>query len=85
MPSDIQSLLDTADQELKRVSQIVAQTLRFHRQSTNARKVTAEELLEPDHSSYQESDYEFANRIASGVSAFRSDRMLWRRRVPGPK
>ena len=46
-------LLDKADQELRRVSQIVAQTLRFHRQSTKPRKITVEELLEPTLGLYQ--------------------------------
>jgi PAS domain S-box-containing protein len=37
----------TAQQELSRVSQIAIHTLRFHRQSTRPRTITAEELLEP--------------------------------------
>jgi PAS domain S-box-containing protein len=37
----------TAQQQLQRVSQIVTHTLRFHRQSTRPRAITAEELLEP--------------------------------------
>jgi PAS domain S-box-containing protein len=47
LPDRVRLLLDTADQELQRVSQITAQTLRFHRQSTNARVVRLEDLLEP--------------------------------------
>jgi PAS domain S-box-containing protein len=47
LPERVRMLLNTADQELQRVSQITAQTLRFHRQSTNARQVRVEELLEP--------------------------------------
>jgi PAS domain S-box-containing protein len=39
--------LSTAQQQLLRVSQIVTHTLRFHRQSTGPRAITAEELLEP--------------------------------------
>ena len=39
--------LETATQELNRVSQIAIQTLRFHRQATRPRSVSAEELLEP--------------------------------------
>lgn len=42
-----QELLHMADDELQRVSQIVAHTLRFHRQATNARPISASELLEP--------------------------------------
>jgi len=37
--------ITTAQQELSRVSQIVTHTLRFHRQSTSARAITAEELV----------------------------------------
>lgn len=44
---EMKVLLDTADQELSRVSQIVSHTLRFHRQSTNPRAISADELLEP--------------------------------------
>lgn len=39
--------LATADQELGRVSQIVSHTLRFHRQATRPRILSARELLEP--------------------------------------
>ena len=46
-PDEVESLLDTADKELRRVTQISTQTLRFHRQSTNPRVITSEELLEP--------------------------------------
>lgn len=38
--------LETADRELARVSQITAQTLRFHRQSTSAQLVRPEALVE---------------------------------------
>ena len=44
---EIKALLDSADQELSRVSQIVSHTLRFHRQSTKPRTISADELLEP--------------------------------------
>ena len=37
--------LSAAEHQLARVSQIVSQTLRFHRQSTGPRLVTAEELI----------------------------------------
>jgi PAS domain S-box-containing protein len=46
-PPSVQSFLKTAEQELQRVSQISAQTLRFHRQSTKPTRITPEELLEP--------------------------------------
>ena len=47
VPDEVCELLKMADEELRRVSQIVTHTLRFHRQSTNARLITARELLEP--------------------------------------
>ncbi len=47
LPAETRSYLEAADGELGRVSQIVSHTLRFHRQSTNPRAVSAEELLEP--------------------------------------
>lgn len=43
----LRQLTATAQEELLRVSQIVTHTLRFHRQSTNPRMITPEELLEP--------------------------------------
>jgi PAS domain S-box-containing protein len=50
---EVRDLLETADEELRRVSQIVAQTLRFHRQSTKARLITVRELLGPTLALYQ--------------------------------
>lgn len=47
LPEAASQYLDLASQELGRVSQIVSHTLRFHRQSTKPRAITAEELLEP--------------------------------------
>jgi signal transduction histidine kinase len=47
LPAQVSSYLESANQELGRVSQIVSHTLRFHRQSTSPRALTAEELLEP--------------------------------------
>lgn len=47
VPEEVCRWLSTADDELRRVSQIVTHTLRFHRQSTNPRRITARELLEP--------------------------------------
>lgn len=48
-----QEYLTVAEQELKRVSAIANQTLRFHRQSTNRRSVTADELLDSTLGLYQ--------------------------------
>ncbi len=47
LPDEVRGYLNTADHELARVSQIVSHTLRFHRQSTRPRSLTAEALLEP--------------------------------------
>ena len=43
---EVQEYLDTAERELRRVSVISSQTLRFHRQSTNPKEVTCEDLIE---------------------------------------
>ena len=42
---EVQSYLDLADQELRRVSIIANQTLRFHKQATNPREVTCGDLF----------------------------------------
>jgi len=44
MPS-IQGYLDTAERELRRVSAITSTTLRFHKQSTNPKATTCEDLF----------------------------------------
>ena len=43
---ELYEYLDMADRELRRVSAITNQTLRFHKQSTNPTEVTCEELIE---------------------------------------
>ncbi len=43
---EIQGFLDTAERELRRVSVISNQTLRFYRQTTNAQDVPSEELFD---------------------------------------
>ncbi len=43
--SEIQAYLDTAERELRRVSAITNTTLRFHKQSTNPRPATCEDLF----------------------------------------
>ncbi len=45
-PEEARNYLEMADRELHRVSQIVSQTLRFHRQSTRPREVDPSTLLE---------------------------------------
>ena len=49
----VKEYLDAAEQELRRVSAIANQTLRFHRQSTSRRSVTVEELLNTTLTLYQ--------------------------------
>lgn len=44
--SDVREYLGTADRELRRVAAITNQTLRFYRQSTDAKEVTCNELFE---------------------------------------
>ncbi len=53
LPLQTRAYLALADQELARVSQITAQTLRFHRQSTHPRAIGPEELLDPVLALYQ--------------------------------
>lgn len=45
LPPDIQNFLALADQELRRVSIIANQTLRFHKQSTLPREITCTDLF----------------------------------------
>jgi signal transduction histidine kinase len=45
-PDEAREYLELAERELRRVSAISNQTLRFYRQSTNARPVTCEDLFE---------------------------------------
>lgn len=49
----VQSYLEVAEQELRRVSAISSQTLRFHKQSTNPTSVTCDELIGSTLSIYQ--------------------------------
>lgn len=44
---ETKTMLETADQELSRVSQIASHTLQFHRQATKPRAVSLQELLKP--------------------------------------
>ncbi len=53
LPEIVEDYLDTAERELRRVSAIASQTLRFHRQSTNPRPVLAAELFDSVLSLYQ--------------------------------
>lgn len=46
LPADARGLLETAQSELARISQITVQTLRFHRSSTHARSTDLHELIE---------------------------------------
>ncbi|WP_254062475.1 ATP-binding protein [Acidobacterium sp. S8] len=49
----IQEYLDTAERELRRVSVISNQTLRFHKQSTSPQEVSSESLIDSVTSIYQ--------------------------------
>lgn len=49
---ELQEYLDTAERELRRVSAIATQTLRFYKQSTNPAAVTCQELFEAVLSMY---------------------------------
>ena len=51
--ADVQQYLQTAERELRRVSVISNQTLRFHRQSTSPTSVTCEALIETILTIYQ--------------------------------
>jgi PAS domain S-box-containing protein len=46
MSAEAKEYLDTADHELRRISAIASQTLRFHRQATSPQAVEASELFE---------------------------------------
>ncbi len=50
---DVQDYLETAERELRRVSAITNQTLRFHKQATYPRAISCEELIEGGLSIYQ--------------------------------
>ena len=47
LPQEVRGYLESADQELARVSQIVSHTLHFYRQSTSPTSLTAQDLLAP--------------------------------------
>lgn len=51
--AEIQGYLDLAERELRRVSAISNQTLRFHKQSTSPQSVSCQELIESVISVYQ--------------------------------
>ena len=78
-PESVQTLLKTADQELQRVSQIAAQTLRFHRQATKARSIHLEELLDPTLTLYKgrlmnaQITVELEHRGAAPITCFEGD------------
>ncbi len=52
-PQEIKKYIATAERELRRVSAISNQTLRFHKQSTGPREITFDELIESVVSIYQ--------------------------------
>lgn len=50
---EVKDWLDTADMQLRRVSVIANQTLRFHRQSTKPRMITCTDLFSPTLNLYE--------------------------------
>jgi PAS domain S-box-containing protein len=69
LPPDVRQYIDLAQAELDRVSQIVTQTLRFHRQTTRPTSVLASQLVEPVLKLYRgrlfNSNVEIETRFAS--------------------
>jgi PAS domain S-box-containing protein len=76
---DAQHFLDLADQELRRVSLIVNQTLRFHKQSTSPREINCSDLFVTVLSLYEgrlrNSSIKIENRKRAGraISCFEGD------------
>jgi signal transduction histidine kinase len=79
MPERALTYLSLAERELARVSQIVGQTLRFHRQSTKPTRVTAEDLLDSVVALYQgrllnsRIDLVFEHRGATAINCYEGD------------
>jgi len=71
LPQAVKQYVDLAQAELARVSQIVTQTLRFHRQSARPTLTTAAQLIEPVLNLYQGrilgSNIRFETRYTSQV------------------
>lgn len=67
---ETQEYLDQTDQELRRMTAITAQTLRFHRQSTQTQVVTAQDLFESVLGVYRG---RFANARMRVETRFRAD------------
>jgi signal transduction histidine kinase len=79
VPDRAKTYLLLAEREVARVSQIAGQTLRFHRQSTNPTRITAEELLESVVALYQgrllnaRIDLVFEHRGATAIHCYEGD------------
>jgi PAS domain S-box-containing protein len=79
MRPEVQAFLDTADQELRRVSVIANQTLRFHKQSTRPMAISSEALYSTVLSIYQGKlrnsniDVEMRTRAAEAIVCFEGD------------
>jgi PAS domain S-box-containing protein len=69
--SAVKGYLRDADRELRRVAMITAQTLRFHKQSSNPTPVTCEELITSAMSLYQGRILETSLRVEKRVRAIR--------------
>jgi signal transduction histidine kinase len=79
LPDRAMTYLSLAERELARVSQIVGQTLRFHRQSTKPTLITPEDLLESVVALYQgrllnaRIDLVFDHRSATAIHCYEGD------------
>ena len=81
---EIQQYLDSAERELRRVSVISNQTLRFYRQSTNPRLVPCEELIQNVLSIHQSRILECRMiAVEERYRAKRTSAMFRRRNSPG--
>ena len=70
-PEKVQEYIRTAERELRRVSAISNQTLRFHKQASSPRAITCKELLDSVLSLYQGRIVNSGIRIEERVRALR--------------
>ena len=71
---EVHALLDAAEIELRRVSAITAQTLRFHKQASSPQAVTAEQLIESVLSIFQGRIVNSRVRVSRRMHALREFR-----------
>ena len=70
-PEKVQEYIHTAERELRRVSAISSQTLRFHKQASSPRAITCKELIDSVLSLYQGRIVNSGIRIEERVRALR--------------